>query len=280
MDRRKTANCSIIEPLAVAAYAWNASDYAEQSSAQKQWAAELLDKLDLRGDEDVLDMGCGDGHISAEIAVRVPQGSTTGIDNSGEMVAHARETHRRRLHPNLRFLQADARALPFEAAFDVVFSNAVLHWVRDHRAVLAGVSRSLRPSGRLLFQMGGLGNASEIIRSADDVMRRPRWRDHFNGFVPTYAFYGPDDYEGWLAEAGFSPVRLELIPKDMTHQGAAGLAGWIRTTWLPYTERVPDVERPTFISEVVARYLEDHPADEAGQTHVGMVRLEVEAVKP
>jgi trans-aconitate methyltransferase len=263
----------------VAAYAWNASDYEQHSVAQKQWAAELLDKLALRGHEHVLDMGCGDGLVSAEIAARVPAGGAVGADSSGGMVAHAQAGHPAERYPNLRFVQADARALPFEAAFDAVFSNAVLHWVRDHRTVLAGVRRSLRPGGRLLFQMGGRGNAAEIMRCAADVTQLPAWRDYFQGFVPPYAFYGPDDYEQWLAEAGLTLVRAELIPKDMVHQGAAGVEGWIRTTWQPYTSRVPEADRPRFIADVAARYLEAHPADEAGLAHVGMVRLEVEALK-
>jgi len=262
-----------------AAFDWNASDYERHSSAQKRWAVELLEKLTLRDHEQVLDLGCGDGRITAEIAQRVPNGLATGVDSSTAMIAHARDTFGRGKVPNLRLARADARALPFSEAFDVVFSNAVLHWVKDHRAVLRGLSRSLRPGGRVLMQMGGRGNAAGILEIAEPLFHSLRWQWYFEGFVSPYAFYGPEEYRGWLAEAGLTPARLELIPKDMLHAGQAGLEGWIRTTWQPYTSRLPEGERPDFIAEVAGRYLEHHPLDGDGQAHVEMVRLEVEAQK-
>jgi trans-aconitate 2-methyltransferase len=262
------------------AYSWNAADYAQNSSAQRLWAVELLGKLRLQGWERVLDLGCGDGRITAQIAARVPKGGATGVDNSGGMVAHARAALGGGPRGNLRFVQADAQELPFADGFDIVFSNAALHWVQDHRAVLAGIGRSLRPGGRVMLQMGGRGNVEEVRAAAAQVMARESWRRYFAGFEFRYGFYGPEEYNAWLAEAGLAPVRLELIAKDMIHPNQAGLEGWIRTTWLPYTERVPAAERDRFIAQVAERYLERTPLDAAGQTHVAMVRLEVEAFKP
>ncbi|MBI2506342.1 MAG: hypothetical protein HYW07_24265 [Candidatus Latescibacteria bacterium] len=92
-----------------------------------------------------------------------------------------------------------------------------------------------------------------------------------------YYFYGPEEYQDWLPETGFRPLRLEMIPKDMQHPDDAGLLGWLRTTWFPYTDRLPADQREAFLGEVVETYLRAHPADRAGHTHVAMVRLEVEA---
>ena len=111
----------------------------------------------------------------------------------------------------------------------------------------------------------------------DDVRNAPQWRGYFQDFAFPYAFYAPDDYAAWLPDASLEPLRIELVPKDMTHQGRDGLTGWIRTTWLPYTERVPSRQRDAFIYEFVDAYLAMFPIDPAGQTHVRMVRLEVEA---
>lgn len=264
----------------MAQYQWNPSDYRRHSSAQQLWARELIDKLRLRGDEAVLDLGCGDGKVTAEIAARVPQGSVLGVDRSEGMIDFARSSFPAEAFPNLRFRTADARALPFAGEFTVVFSNAALHWVRDHRPVLHGIARSLKPGGRTLLQMGGQGNAAGVLSVLDELTASSPWREHFDAFSCPYGFHSPADYRIWLEEAGLEPRRVELIPKDMIHAGSDGLAGWIRTTWLPYTERVPEADRDAFVAEVVRRYVERFPPDARGQVHVAMVRLEVEATRP
>jgi trans-aconitate 2-methyltransferase len=260
-------------------YGWNASDYARNSAAQFGWAQELIEKLGLRGGERVLDLGCGDGKVTAGIAGRVPRGSVSGVDRSWAMVRLAQQQFTRAGWPNLGFLQADASALPFTGGFDVVFSNAVLHWVIDHRPVLAGIARALAPGGRVLLQMGGRGNAAEIIAVLDAIRAQAEWRAWFADFRFPYGFYDPQAYASWLREAGLSARRVELLPKDMQHNGREGLAGWIRTTWLPYLERIPAERREEFIAAICTGYLAGHPADEHGVIHVKMVRLEVEAEK-
>lgn len=258
-------------------YRWDADDYAASSSEQQKWARELIDKLGLKGDEHLLDIGCGDGKVTAEIAGILRNGHTVGVDSSAEMVALARDRHGDA--PGLEYQEADARELPFNAQFDVVFSNAALHWVRDHRTVLRGIARSLKPGGRILLQMGGKGNAGVIVSVLDEMLASTRWGKHFLGFEFPYGFHGVEAYRSWLMDAGLDPGRVGLIPKDMTHQGREGLTGWIRTTWLPYTQRVPEAEREQFVSELADRYLAGCPVDDDGFAHVDMVRLEVEATR-
>ncbi len=257
--------------------AWNAEDYAENSSAQMEWAEELIAKLDLRGNESVLDIGCGDGKVSARLARGVPQGRVLGIDSSSDMIVLASARFPPDAYPNLNFLRMDAAAIRLSREYDLAFSAATLHWVVDHRAVLAGVRACLRPGGRLLFQMGGRGNAEAIRRTMERSTAGERWAAYFEGFTSPYRFYGPVDYEEWLPAAGFRLERVELVPKDMRHGDVDGLTGWLRTTWFPYTDRLPTELRERFLAETVAAYLEEHPLDSEGGTHVGMVRLEVEA---
>lgn len=256
---------------------WNARDYAANSSAQARWAGELIAKLSLRGDESVLDVGSGDGRITAELARRVPRGSVLGIDSSGEMVALAEGSHPRDAHRNLEFREMDATRIDLPRCFGVAFSSATLHWVSDHAAVLGGVRACLSTGGRLLFQMGGRGNAREVSASMDATTRSGRWSRWFEGFRSPYSFYGTEEYESWLPARGFRAGRLDLIPKDMVHDGVAGLRGWLRTTWFPYANRVPAADREAFWDDVLASYLAAFPPDSAGRTHVAMVRLEVEA---
>jgi len=261
-------------------YQWNAQDYAQSSSNQQQWARELIAKLLLNGDENLLDIGCGDGKVSAELAAQLPRGSVLGIDNSKDMITLAQQRFPPDSYSNLRFRLEDASRLPFDEQFERVFSNATLHWVVDHRPVLHGIFRALKPGGTMLLQMGGRGNASETIQAIDEVRRRRKWRGYFGGFDFPFGFYGPGEYRTWMIEAGLKPLRVELVPKDMLHQDTAAFEAWIRTTWLPYTQRVPEARRQAFISESVACYQAAHPPDSNGGVHVAMVRLEVEGLKP
>jgi trans-aconitate 2-methyltransferase len=269
---------------------WDARDYAAHSCAQLGWARELIDKLRLRGDEDVLDIGCGDGRATALIAERLPEGSVLGIDNSASMIALAEEqfppppsaspagpSASRSACSNMRFRQMDAVRLELPRSFDVAFSNAALHWVEDHEAMLRGVHACLRPGGRLLFQMGGRGNAADVRAVVDESVARSHWRGYFEDFPSPYYFYGPDDYEAWLPRAGFRVAHAELIAKDMRHAGRVALVSWLRTTWFPYSDRLPPDLRETFLAELATAYLAAHPADEQRVIHVCMVRLEVEA---
>ncbi len=257
------------------AYQWNPEDYKQHSSSQLGFAGELIEKLQLRGAERVLDIGCGDGKISAALAALVPDGSVVGIDSSAPMIEYAAASFPRRDYPNLAFVVADASSLPFKQEFDVAFSTAALHWVKDHAPVLAGIYAALKPGGRLLLQMGGAGNAADIIQAADQIIERPEWHDYFGDFPFPYGFYGPDEYEGWTENAGLTVDRAALIPKVVTHATRAELEGWFRTTWLPYLDRLPDAIQPTFINEVIDAYVTDHPADDAGAIRVNMVRLEI-----
>ena len=260
-------------------YTWNASDYARNSQNQFKWAQELIPKLKLRGDEHFLDIGCGDGKITAQISKCLPKGKIVGVDSSSQMINLAKSTFQNEQSPNLTFQLMDARNLSFDAEFDLAFSNAALHWIADQKAVLQGVQRSLKSKGRLLFQMAGKGNAQEVLKLFDELLVLPQWQRYFNNFTFPYSFLSSQEYHQLLLEVGLKPIREDLFPKDMTFPNAEGMAGWIRTTWLPFTERIPIEKRNGFVEEIVNRYLEDHPLDADGVIHLGMVRLEVEAQK-
>jgi trans-aconitate 2-methyltransferase len=258
---------------------WDPIEYARSSSAQLAWAREIIGRLNLSGDENILDIGCGDGKVTAEFLRHVPQGSVTGIDSSREMISYALKTFPKDMYPGLSFLEMDARRIDTVNHFHLVFSNATLHWIDDHRSVLSGVRRVLLPGGRLVISCGGRGNAGDFAVVVQTLVDKDRWRPYFHDFGFPYFFYGPDEYANWVKEAGLRPLRVELIPKDMVHKGEDELAGWVRTTWMPYTHQIPGEHREEFIREAVEAYVMAHPPDEAGATHVRMVRLEVEAVK-
>lgn len=266
---------------------WNAQDYAKSSSAQAVWAQDLIAKLNLSGNETVLDVGCGDGKVTAEMARRLSDGFVLGIDSSSEMVEFATAENLESAIANLQFACIDARQITSESfpeklrqrPFDIVFSNAVLHWVDDHPAFLRGASRVLRSRGKLVTSCGGQGNAADVVKVFEALIQQSAWQPYFTNFQFPYFFHSPDEYAVWLAESGFQAVRLDLVPKDMIHSGKEDIAGWIRTTWMPYIHRVPEARREELIEEFLEGYLNQHPLDRQGNSHVKMVRLEVEAIK-
>ena len=258
-------------------YTWNPKDYAQHSSSQEAWARELLTQIELRPDDAVLDIGCGDGRTTAAIAQLVPGGRVVGVDLSPDMVRHANTQHGESGNPC--FQQADAAALPFSAEFSVVFSNATLHWVPDQRAAVQGISRALRPGGRVIAQMGGKGNVAEVISAFEHVAAGPRWRAIVTFGELPYRFNGPESYDAWLKESGLEVQECRLIPKDMVHNDVGIFVGWLRTAWHPYTANVPLELRDAFLRDTARHYIAGHPLDAQGRVHVATVRLQVRARK-
>jgi len=256
---------------------WNAVDYHMNSSEQQKWGLELLDKIALSGNERVLDVGCGDGKLTAEIVRRVPYGSVLGIDKSEDMIRFAQEHYQSDVFPNLKFVLLDARNLFFDQEFDVVFSNAALHWVDDHANILLKIRGSLSAGGRVIAQMGGKGNASGILKILDTMISSKKWAGYFKGFSVPYTFYDDQEYRILLGSAGLTVKRIELIAKQMIHNGRGGLAAWIRTTWLPYTRQLPENLQTGFINEIVNAYIKVQALHGSGIIPVEMVRLEFEA---
>jgi len=258
---------------------WNAADYAANSAVQLAWARELIARLQLRGDEQVLDVGCGDGKVTAEIAQAVPRGAVMGVDASPDMIAFAQKAFPPKKNPNLEFHVMYSRKIKSTRRFDVIFSNAAFHWVDDHEAILRGTASVLKPGGRLIISCGGKGNAQDVFVALRPEMRLKRWRQFFRRMPKPYFFYSPGDYEKWLPRSGLKALAVRLVPKDATYAGCTGLAAWLRTTWLPYIQRVSEDLREEFIAGVTSRYAAKHPPDAEGRLHVRMVRLEIEATK-
>ena len=158
---------------------FNGSKYERASALQQEWGTRLIAELDLRGTEHVLDLGSGDGTLTARIAELVPQGEVIGIDASEEMIAIARQKAAR----NLRFLLLDINALVFfSEEFDVVFPNATLHWIINHERLLRNMWRSLRPGGVARFSFAGEGNCAHLIAVVRVAMSSASFSKRFQGF--------------------------------------------------------------------------------------------------
>jgi len=259
---------------------WDPGDYSVNSAAQFASARELINWLNLKGAESILDIGCGDGKITAQIANLVPAGTVTGIDASRPMIEFALAKFPEASHPNLHFAVMGAQEITFENQFDIVFSNAALHWVPDHGPVLSGIRRCLKPGGKMNVQMAGKGTLAQLIKAFVAVLSDPHWRGNFGGFKAPHGFYEPEPYRQWVKDAGLKEIRIELVPRTMTQKGREGLIGFLRTTWLSIIDRIPPNEREEFINRIADEYLKENPMDASGNVKVETMRLEVEAVKP
>ncbi|MGA3293116.1 MAG: methyltransferase domain-containing protein [Candidatus Acidiferrales bacterium] len=262
----------------VSRISWDPQDYARNSRIQEEYGRKQLAQLALTGNEAVLDIGCGDGRLTALLAQMVPRGRVLGIDSSPDMIAAARETHLSR-HSNLAFELIDATALPFQSEFDLVFSTSALHWVKDHVPVLQGIRRALKPKGKMYLTFAARGTLAAFVFAVAALAEDPHWAARFDNFEMPYGFYGLEEYRALLDRFGFVVERLELVERDVTHEGREAFEGWMRTTGMPYLHRVEPERRQAFMRELIDRYLEKHPIDAQGLIHVKMVNLLVKAEK-
>jgi trans-aconitate 2-methyltransferase len=255
-------------------YLWDPSDYERNSSAQERAADAVIARLNLRGDEHILDIGCGDGKVTAKIAALVPRGRVTGVDSSPEMIDFAQKRFPPAEYPNLRFERADAQNLGYSGEFDIAVSFACLHWIKDHLAVLRGIERSLKPAGRMLIQCSGRGSDDDIFALSRRIIKNNRWAGYFQNYSNPHGIYGPEEYHAWLPQAGLEEVSASLTIGDMLFPGRSGIEGFIRTTWLSLTSCIPEEKREQLITEIADRYLELRPVED-GLAKVGMGELEV-----
>jgi trans-aconitate 2-methyltransferase len=253
---------------------WNASEYYRRSALQKWLADKSLAGLDLGGSERVLDVGCGDGKITAEIAERLPSGSVVGVDPSTAMIEFARG-HFLAGHPNLGFEVGDATRLPFHDAFDLVVSFNALHWVRDQTAALRCLRDAMRPTGRSLLQFVSQG----VRRSLEDVIEEtradPRWSRYFTDHHPPYAHLSPEEYRRLAESCGLRVDRLDVALEAWDFGSRAAFADFGAVTFVEWTRRIPAVERREFVADVLDRYQRggDGSAADAAVFHFYQMRI-------
>jgi len=233
---------------------WHASDYARQSSLQQAMAEEQLGRLTLSGSERVLDVGCGDGKVTAEIAARVPRGSVLGVDPSRDMIAFASGRFGPPAHANLRFEVADARRLPYRDEFDLVVSFNALHWVPEQDAALGSIRAALKPTGRALLRMVPTGRRESLEDVIEEVRQRPRWAAYFPLFQKPYVHYTPEEYRALAEQAGLRVTRLHVEDKAWDFKTREAFVAFARATFVEWTRCVPETEWDAFITDVLDRY--------------------------
>jgi trans-aconitate 2-methyltransferase len=229
--------------------AWDADAYHQVSSPQVAMATAVLDRLELRGDETVLDAGCGSGRVTRLLLERLPHGRVIAVDADAQMVARAREE----LGPDADVRRADLAALRLHDGelVDAVFSNATFHWIADHDALFARLAAALRPGGRVSAQCGGAGNVAAVHETAIAAAHDAGVAHRFAGWPRPWNFAGPAQTEQRLRAAGFDDVRCWLQPWPVEPDEPRA---YLQTVCLgPHLERLEAAEHGRFLDAVLAR---------------------------
>lgn len=225
---------------------WDAGTYQRVSVPHEEWAEAVLERLPLRGDETVLDAGCGTGRATRMLIERLPHGRVIGVDGSRAMIEKVSEI----LRPQDEAFAADLTELELEAPVDAVLSSAVFHWIKDHDTLFARMRAALVPGGRLAAQCGGAGNIDELRETASRLAARQPYAEHLQGLDDPWHYAGAEETEARLRAAGFEEVRCWLQPWDVLTPEPFE---FLRTICLaPYLDPLPEELRGPFVEEVLA----------------------------
>ncbi len=237
---------------------WSASDYARNGRFVQEMAGAVFAMLAPRPGERILDLGCGDGTLTAEI--KAAGADVLGVDLSDELLAVARMR-------GLRVRKVDGHALDFSSEFDAVFSNAALHWMRKPALVIAGVARALKPHGRFVGELGGHGNVAAIATAMRAIGTA---RNGNPELVAPWFFPTVEEYRELLAEGGFIVREIALVPRPTALK--TGMEGWLRTFGRSFFDQFPEPERSEVLREVI-ELLRPSLCDERGVWTADHVRL-------
>ena len=243
---------------------WNASEYARLSALQAAMAEEVLSLLDIGGAEQVLDVGCGNGKTTTEIAVRNPKCTVVGVDASAEMIAFAVAHCDSTRHPNLRFSVSDARRLPFKEQFDLIVSFNALHWIPEQGQALQSIRSTLKPDGRAQLRLVPKGQRKSLEDVIEDTRLSPRWAGYFKSFHDPYLHLTPEQYGALAERHGFRVLGTHTADKTWDFQSHAAFVAFGSVTFIEWTQHLPEEKRLDFVQDVLDRYrrvVSDSPQD-------------------
>lgn len=256
---------------------WNATSYHKVANPHVDWGRVVLERLPLRGDETVIDAGCGTGRLTELLLERLPGGSVIALDQSANMLAQAGDHLSPRFGDRVTFRQADLVNLDFDRVADAVFSTATFHWITNHPRLFAGLFRALKPGGWLVAQCGGGPNIARLNRQAQMLMRQEPFAAHFGGWTGPWYFAGPDDTALRLHDAGFVEIDTHIVEAPVTLDSEDAFREFLTTVVFgTHLNRLPSEElRADFIEHLVRWSAEQTPP-----WHLDYWRLNIIARRP
>lgn len=257
------------------AHEFNGKKYEKASAHQKEWGVKIISELDLQGHEHVLDLGCGDGTLTAEISEKLPKGIVVGIDASQGMLEAALP----KTKANLQFLLVDINNLTYFNEFDIIYSNATLHWIKDHKRLLKNVHRALHVGGRIRFNFAADGNCSYFYKVIREAMALKEFKDFFTNF--NWPWYMPsiDEYRTLVEHSEFQQSRVWEETADRYFANEDAMIRWIdQPSIVPFLVHVISRDKEAFREYVVRRMIEETKQND-GRCFETFRRVNVTAVK-
>ncbi|MBE9200826.1 MULTISPECIES: class I SAM-dependent methyltransferase [unclassified Nodularia (in: cyanobacteria)] len=251
--------------------------YYQSNCYHHQIVRKLIKQLNLQGNERILDIGCGDGRITAEIATCVPNGSVLGIDPSQQMIAFAKTKFPENIYHNLSFKSGDAQDLNFTNEFDVVVSFGTLHILVDHIPILLGIYNSLKKNGKVILQLTSKGRDNAESSVIFNLLKNQKWK--YLEKTVVYGFYNEDQYRQWLEKSGFVTEKVEIHNSYGIYQNLETFDQTLRGNWFSLSSRIPANLYQDFISEFIEKYLAINPPNQDGTINFHEDWLLVEARK-
>ncbi len=257
-------------------FEWDANLYEDASTVQQKWGVALMDTRSWKGNEHVLDVGCGTGAVTEELVKRVPKGRVVAIDNDPMMVEKAIPRLGRYMD-RVEVFPADVLALPPTGPFDVIFSNAVFHWIKDHDKLFLELFRHLKPSGELLAQCGGEGNLEKVRNVTEGIRKEPAFTKFFKDWKAPWHYEDDASTTERLFISGFVHADASLKAAPVTFPDDETFARFSNAVILrPYLGALPT---PQLRGELLGRFLER--MDEVGNGRTfDYVRLTIRAQRP
>lgn len=233
---------------------WDAPEYARLSGLQLAMAEEVLALLKLKGTERVLDVGCGNGKVTAEIAARVPHGAVVGVDSSADMVSFASRQFGLAARPNLRFEVADARSLPFKGEFDLIVSFNALHWIPEQDQPLRSIRLAMKSDGVAQLRLVPAGKRKSLENVIEETRLSADWVRYFRGFHDPYLHLTPEQYAASAERNGFQVRHIYTQDKSWDFKSRSAFQAFGSVTFVEWTKFIPESERLAFVSDVLDRY--------------------------
>jgi len=224
---------------------WDGASYDRISTTMEALGLGVLERLELAGDETVLDAGCGSGRITQALIERLPRGHVIAIDESPSMIDAARA----RLGPEADLRVGDLLELELQPPVDAIFSTATFHWITDHERLFARLRAALVPGGRLVAQCGGEGNINVLRATANQVREREPYAEHFRDWHPPWNYAGPEITRERLLQAGFSAADCWLAPAPREPEDPRAFLSTIVLG--PHVQQLPEPLREPFMDDVL-----------------------------
>jgi trans-aconitate methyltransferase len=254
----------------------DAQGYHLNSELQLKAAGETIDAISWTDFENILDIGCGDGKITASIAKKCPQGSVVGLDISPSMIDFASAHYLP--SPNLRFLQGDAADLPFENQFDLAVSFSTLHWVLDQSNALRQIQKALVPGGKIYLMTYGK-SPMNVSTVGEELVSTPKWAPYFSSYTQQRVFYTEEEYRAVLETSGFVEVKLTSEWAQTLFPNREALIGFIKPL-LNYTKHLSEELQQTFAEEIAEKIRAMTPPTMDGSIPYATLKLQAVAKKP